>query len=510
MGACLDFSNVSDDLVIISEREKFDNLVQNKKNLENNIIKEEVLKRTTIYSIDKKEKFDLNIYIYSDTKIHPWIYNSIKDYNEEVFNWKIKDFVEYSQKNTEKIIGICESDLKKKKFKNVVILPIKSFSDFTTSLEKEDFLASFNDLNEEMQPFFLIIDEDINDFNKHIQKKEREEIVKMMKKDENNDNKKIYDKFWEIPIINYKMFKIYFEIKIEFNINEINQIKLLDECILKKKNKNDDFEFYVNDVLYYKYLYGLENNYIKNKDNYEKNLINKLKTNGFLKISFLLYNIKNEEKLNFKEFEVNKIELLTYSFKNHKLNHILQKKKYEYLDIRNFDVIKSNQLLKYNLLKYTGYFNQLGDIIFYEGFQSLRANINIAIGGYIGSGKSTLINTIFGEKRCLEGQGGSQTIYISRNGLKDYPINFIDFPGFRAKKDGKSNISLFVEEIKKKISDLKILNEEIHCFLFCIKFEDRIFDENDEEMKEVFNAIIDLKLRTFFIITGSEKEIVDI
>ena len=148
----------------------------------------------------------------------------------------------------------------------------------------------------------------------------------------------------------------------------------------------------------------------------------------------------------------------------------------------------------------------MGDVIFYEDYLSIKAKINIAIGGYIGSGKSTLINTIFGEKRCLEGQGGSQTIYISKMALKDYPINFIDFPGFGGKKEGKSNISLFVEEIMNKISDLKKLNEVVHCFLFCIKFQARIFDENDEDMKEVFDAIIKLKLRTFFIITESEKE----
>ena len=151
----------------------------------------------------------------------------------------------------------------------------------------------------------------------------------MIKKDEINDNKIISEEFWRklSQIHHYhKFFKKYFEIKIDFNINEINKIKLLKECILKKKNKNDDFEFYVNDVLYYKNLYGKENNYIRNKSNFDSNLINKLKTNGFLKISFLLYNVNLEENLNFKEFEVNKIELLTYSFKNQKLNHILRKK----------------------------------------------------------------------------------------------------------------------------------------------------------------------------------------
>ena len=361
-----------------------------------------------------------------------------------------------------------------------------------------------------MQSLFLIIDEDINDFNKNIEKEELEEIINMTEKDEKEYEENIYNKFMNRiakKIFDYKSLDKYFEVKIEFYIYDLKEIELLKECILNKKNKDDDFEFYINYALFYKYLYGIENIDIREEKNFEENLKFMLEIDGSVKITFLLYNVNLEENLiNFKQFDVHEVEFITYSFNIHKLNHILRKKKYEYLDKRNFDVIKSTQLLKNNLLKYTGYFNQLGDVIFYEQIQILRAKINIAIGGYIGSGKSTLINTIFGEKRCLEGQGGSQTIYISKMALRDYPINFIDFPGFRAKKDGKSNISLFVEEIKKKISDFKKLNEEIHCFLFCIKFEERIFDENDEDMKEVFDAIIEFKIRTFFIITVSEKE----
>lgn len=53
------------------------------------------------------------------------------------------------------------------------------------------------------------------------------------------------------------------------------------------------------------------------------------------------------------------------------------------------------------------------------------------------------------------------------------------------------------------------INEVIHCFLFCIKFEERLFDDNDKEMKEVFDTIIKLKIKTFFIITQSEQENTD-
>ena len=157
------------------------------------------------------------------------------------------------------------------------------------------------------------------------------------------------------------------------------------------------------------------------------------------------------------------------------------------------------------LIKYTGYYNQFGDILYCDQSSSYAAKINIAIGGYSGSGKSTLINTIFGEKRCLEGQGCSITNYISEYTLKNYALNFIDFPGFCAKQEGIDNISLFVNDIQKKNEEKKQINEIIHCFLFCIKYGVRIFDEKDKEIKNLFDTLLNLQIKTFFVVTCSEK-----
>ena len=63
-----------------------------------------------------------------------------------------------------------------------------------------------------------------------------------------------------------------------------------------------------------------------------------------------------------------------------------------------------------------------------------------------------------------------------------------------------------MENIKNKISDRKRTNEVIHCFLFCIKYEDRIFDEKDEQMQKIFNLIFELKIKTFFVVTQSEEK----
>ncbi len=54
------------------------------------------------------------------------------------------------------------------------------------------------------------------------------------------------------------------------------------------------------------------------------------------------------------------------------------------------------------------------------------------------------------------------------------------------------------------MQDMQKINEIIHCFLFCIKFDERIFDEKDNEMKKVFDIIVKLQIKTFFIITQSE------
>lgn len=148
-----------------------------------------------------------------------------------------------------------------------------------------------------------------------------------------------------------------------------------------------------------------------------------------------------DENITEKKFQI-------FQFQNIKINNLLEK--FPQLDKRNFKVIRSRRSIHFELIKYTGYYNQFGDILFSEQTSSYPAKINIAIGGFIGSGKSTLINTIFGEKRCLEGQGSSITNYISEYTLKDYPLNFIDFPGFRAKQNNVENTNIFVIVLKRK------------------------------------------------------------
>ena len=493
--------------------DKAKSLQDDKNELGNKIIKEEIIKRAknddgknkieeSKEKIDKdKQKFELNIYIYSNDKISNYLYNSIKNINEEIYNWKKKEFIGFSPENSKLLSNICQSDFKKKDFKNSIIIPIKSISNFNNIITEndKDIFSVFNELNEEKQPFFLIIDENQNDFI------ENKENISVKTSDDDKEKLDYFRFIGEIfdKIKENKRLEKDFQLKIDLDLNSKIKLDKFKEYINKKKNNNEDFEIFINNHLFYQYLFGIENiDIILLEEKIEENI----NSDRNIDISLIIYNINLTESFDYEIFEIKNVEFSSFFFKKNELNKILRKEKYQYLDKRNFKVIRAKQSPKYNLIKYTGYFNQIGDILLLEQIPYYSAKINIAIAGYIGSGKSTLINTIIGEKRCLEGKGGSMTNYISQFALKEYALNFYDFPGFRAKINGKENTSLFIDEIKSKISDLKKMNEAIHCFLFCIKFEQRIFDENEDEIKEVFKIMMKLEIRTFFIITSSERE----
>ena len=497
-------SNDKDNFVS-NVKEKAYAFIKDKKIIEKNILSQEITKRKKIDKDRTEQTLDLNIFIYSNDEINKYLYNSLKNDNTKVYNWKIKDpLIGFSKDKTKSVCDICKSDFKKKEFKNIVVIPIKSMNNFNNIIEEEgkDILNDFEELKEETQPFFLIIDEDVNDFTK------KEEIISGYIPKEGKKELD-YSKFSDLinsNLIEYKRLEKDFELKIDFEICEIDKLNKFKKFVLNSKNLNADIELFIDNKLFYHKLYGIENIDINNNDFFNNIIEKDIKSNKILHISLIFYNINTMIYFDYEGFGIKEVKLISYTFKKYELNNILRNQKYKYLDKRNFTVIREKCSPKINLLKYTGYFNQLGDLLFFNQIPLYSAKINIAVGGYIGSGKSTLINTILREKRCLEGRGSSLTNYISQYSVKDYPINFIDFPGFRAKRKGKENSELFSEEIENKISDLKQINEEIHCFLFCIKYEQRLSDENDDDMIEVFNSILRLKIRTFIVITNSEKE----
>ena len=126
--------------------EKVDKIMQEKIKLEKKILREELNNRGL------NDRFSLKIFMYSELDINTKIRSSIIQYDPEIFDWQVASvLINYSEDNTNRIINECNADFENNNFKNVIILPIPSFSYFRDSLEREgkDILINFNDLSEE-------------------------------------------------------------------------------------------------------------------------------------------------------------------------------------------------------------------------------------------------------------------------------------------------------------------------------------------------------------------------
>ena len=168
---------------------------------------------------------------------------------------------------------------------------------------------------------------------------------------------------------------------------------------------------------------------------------------------------------------------------------------------RNFTVIRSKKCPKYQLLKYASFYNHFDHILYCDQNSYIPFKINIGFGGFIGSGKSTLINTIIEEKKCPEEKTNNKNDDFCEYTLRDCGINFIEFPGFNSKLD---NVEKEINKIKNKISQMEKNKEKLHCFLFCINYEENLSEEN-QLINKIFETLFQINTKIFFIITQSEK-----
>ena len=478
-------------------KEKFESLIKQNQNLEKELLLEEINKRSKTNKI--KEKFDLNIFIYADYNLDERILKYFNQYDEDIFNRKIRTLIGFSQGNTDKIIN---SISRNGYFKNIIIIPIQSMSDLKNKIECETkaILKPFNELSEEKQPFFLILDDEVNDFFEN-----KFDII--IRNKQENERELDYEEFnKEIieNIIKYKRIDSDFQLRYDFLIVDVNIKILLKEYIQKLKDNKEDFEILVNNNIFYQHLYNSENFEISSNSNFENELRDAIGRINEIHITIIIYNIKICEYNNYYElFKVTEVEFSFYEFKKHELISLFRKNKYENLDIKNFNIIRFKNSLNKILLKYVSYFNQIGDILFCNQIP-YHAKINIAVTGFIGSGKSSLINAIVGEKICLEGKKCSNTYYITKISLKNYPINLYELPGIKMDSDS----FLPLEKLLKSLSNLekmdKMNKEIIHCILFCINCTKKIYER---DLEKAVDFLAKLKIRVFFIITESENEV---
>ena len=92
----------------------------NIKNIEKNILNQEITKRKKTDKNRTEQTLDLIIFIYSNDEIIKYLYTSLKNDYIKVYNRKIKEpLIGFSKEKAKSVCDICKSDLKKKEFKTL-------------------------------------------------------------------------------------------------------------------------------------------------------------------------------------------------------------------------------------------------------------------------------------------------------------------------------------------------------------------------------------------------------
>ncbi len=131
------------------------------------------------------------------------------------------------------------------------------------------------------------------------------------------------------------------------------------------------------------------------------------------------------------------------------------------------------------------------------------SQLNLMVIGKTGTGKSTLINGMFGEDLAQTGTGFPVTMEVGSYSKNNYPFIIMDWPGFEL--DGDNSIDVQFSEIKKVISlgnKTKKPQNMIHCILYCVSATGHRFE--DAEINFVKNLLAETgknKIPVILVIT---------
>ena len=127
--------------------------------------------------------------------------------------------------------------------------------------------------------------------------------------------------------------------------------------------------------------------------------------------------------------------------------------------------------------------------------------INIMVIGKRGTGKSTFINRLLGEKKAYA-QRNAKTSIIKEYYHKKYPIKIIDSEGFEiGNKNQIDNVKALLKSNNLNYEKL-IKNKKIHFILYLFKNRDKIEDIELEIIRNLYKYNIYM----FFIISNMNEE----
>lgn len=132
-------------------------------------------------------------------------------------------------------------------------------------------------------------------------------------------------------------------------------------------------------------------------------------------------------------------------------------------------------------------FNQLIDLLMntiQNEYKNLNT-LNIMILGKTGSGKSTLVNGVFGQRVAATGIGRPETEKINSYKIPGKPLKIYDTPGLEL--GGKNSVDSLLEQVVDLIDKGRKsgdLNNNIHCIWYCINTLSNRFEPTEREFIE--------------------------
>ncbi len=323
--------------------------------------------------------------------------------------------------------------------------------------------------------------------NKLIIKPIYKNIVKTIWKIFPNENKE--ERFTLIlsRYYNKKLSLIFFSNykRAEYIVKEIE--KQGDLSTKKLEESNNFLDYTYNNCFLIKNIMFLKDNF-KTEEDRKENFFEMIKENNKKKnkefrTALILFDEPNLEdtiiELSKKFYKEQIFIIIIYSKivdelkaeLEYRINKLSESRK-TFFDMQNIFILSNENYEKIYIpiLKVYNYFNQLGDGFyiellnseckikgFEEEFQYLNNThyFNILLSGLTGSGKSTFINTIMGEKKAFTLNGESAGTFKNNFYIhKKYPIKFIDICGFADGTEGHSNseqLSAIYEKDNKNI-----------------------------------------------------------